>query len=150
MISSLLLRPPPGEDTAGDDPVAPDVYDSVKGVALAEGIYDLDLLLKTFPDYRGFVQGAFDNIDTASFSRFCVNRYKARHTITVQWLIIHSPGDTLVDLPQADAMFHHLRSQYSIVGSDPSKIEKDFVTLTGDHDEVLTSPEFVRLVKGMI
>jgi acetyl esterase/lipase len=69
MISSLLLRPPPGEDTSGHDPVAQDVYDSVKGVALAEGIYDLDLLLKTFPGYRDFIQGAFDNT-TASFSRF--------------------------------------------------------------------------------
>jgi acetyl esterase/lipase len=149
IIASLLLRSPPGEEIPGDDPLAPDVYDSVKGVALAEGIYDLDLLLKAFPDYRDFVQGAFE-MSSASFSRFCVNRYKARNGITTQWLIVHSPGDTLVDLPQADAMYHHLRSEYLTIGSDPNKIERDFVTLTGGHDEILTGPEFVRLIKGMI
>lgn len=150
IISSLLLQPVQGEEIAGDDPLSPEVYDSVEGVILVEGIYDLDLLLKAFPEYLDFVQGAFD--DTAhSFSQFCVNRYRVRYgSIATRWLILHSLGDTLVDLPQADAMFNHLLSEYASIGSDQGKIRKDFTTLTSSHDGVLSSPEFVDLVKGMV
>ncbi|KIM24016.1 hypothetical protein M408DRAFT_76678 [Serendipita vermifera MAFF 305830] len=147
MISSLLLVPPPVDGLALEGHLAQEVYESVKGVVLAEGIYDLDLLVGTFPDYRDFIQGAFGTM--SSYSPFSVNKYSAR-AASIQWLVVHSSGDTLVDMPQADAMFRHLQSEYAILDPHSSRIRKEFTLLVAEHDDVLSTPEFVTLVHSMI
>lgn len=148
MISSLLLVPPSIDNSDLNTFLASDVQKSIQAVALAEGIYDLDLLLDTFPDYRDFVQGAFGPTDS-SYSQLSVNKYNTRTTET-RWLVIHSSGDTLVDLPQAESMFDHLQAEYARTGADSSKVQKDFTTLTVDHDDMLSTPTFVDIIKRMV
>ncbi|KAG8786803.1 Kynurenine formamidase [Serendipita sp. 397] len=148
MIASLVLDPPGGEGTQLDPPLSLDVYQSIKGLVAAEGIYDLMLLLKTFPDYRDFVEGAFPT--TGSLEEYSVSRYLCRSGTAIPWLLIQSPGDTLIDTPQAEAMYQHLRLEYERNGWDTNLIRRDFESVKGDHDELLSTLDFAKLVVSIL
>lgn len=132
---------------------SPEVLKSVKAIAMSEGIYDIDLLVKNFPDYErgsyGFIANAFgdrsgsrtpgkayEDVATTSYP----SRQDGRH---LKWLIIHSTGDTLVDFPQSQAAFDHLVSQFA-----ENDVRKDFETITSDHDEMSKTKEYSDLVGG--
>ncbi|KAF9514883.1 hypothetical protein BS47DRAFT_1451081 [Hydnum rufescens UP504] len=120
---------------------------AIKGVIGIEGIYDIDLLLQSFPSmyYRKFIQQAFgvkssySDADTTSY--MC-----AEGGEEIRWLIIHSNGDQLVDRIQAENMFKRLRVLFQ---SGPTSVKYDFA-FQEDHDEVLLSHTLPRLVAGFI
>lgn len=113
---------------------------SVQSITVSEGLYDLDLLLNNFPDYRGFVSGAFG--DLASFEQFSTTGYKEIKA-EIRWLVIHSKGDELVDLAQSRAFFDHLTSRgASVVG--------EFERLDGKHNEVFGQSEYAQIVSEFI
>jgi acetyl esterase/lipase len=166
MICTLMLDPPPGEGIPLDPPLSADIYDSIKRIVLVEGIYDLDLLLESFPSeyYRHFVQGAFSP-STSSFAQYSVNHYTIRSGSPISYFVIHSSEDTLVDIPQAEAMYAKLESEYERlghpinlihrgfsereVGGSGKLVDKDDPWKLGDHNEMLKTKEFARLVAGM-
>jgi hypothetical protein len=164
MISTIMLDPPPGEGIPLAPPLSPDIQGSIKGIVLAEGIYDLDLLLESFPseDYRNFVQGAFPH-SIGSFAQYSVNHYTVRNGSPISYFIIHSSDDTLVDIPQAEAMYAQLESEYERLGYPTNLIHRGFserdvegkladkgdLWKLGDHYELLQTKEFARLIASM-
>lgn len=152
MISTLILDPPEGENTRLAQPIPPELHELIKGSIIIEGIYDLDLLLADFPDYKDFIYGAFPAINQAQLSPFSVNHYAPRQGARTPWLVLHSPGDTLVNVAQAQAMYEHLVNAYSQDNAESraSLIRYDFTTLTQDHDDLLEGQEVAQLISRAV
>ncbi|KXN85470.1 Kynurenine formamidase [Leucoagaricus sp. SymC.cos] len=116
------------------------LLDAVKGVIMSEGIYDLDMLIAHCPEYLSwFIAPAFGKLDT--YARFTVAGYPSRR-LSFYWLLIHSQGDTLVDLPQSEKMLEHLRAES---GADSDKRISYNTSLTQGHDAILITDEFVKI-----
>ncbi|KAJ3504969.1 hypothetical protein NMY22_g17743 [Coprinellus aureogranulatus] len=132
---------------------------AVKGIAMSEGIYDLDLLLKTFPKYREwFIQDAFgDPCPEGDYAKFDVTRYQLRKipvqgapvTPSISWLVLHSSGDSLIDEAQSQKMYRHLVSLHETIGD--RAIRYDFSTLKAEHDEILRGDEsYIQLISSFV
>ena len=151
MLTSLLLdaaaslTPLP----ADTDYLRPDgaVLRAVRGVALASGIYDVARLVAAFPAYeRQFVRQAF----RAPYACWDTTRYPLHAgAAALRWRVIHSAGDTAVDLGQSQAMFAHLRRLYAERGWDAERVSKDWDTLTGPHDYTHL-PEFAQMIADWV
>ncbi|KAI8379508.1 Alpha/Beta hydrolase protein [Radiomyces spectabilis] len=113
---------------------------SIRGVIGADGIYDIPLLLQTFPDYTDFIEQAFGT-DTSQFVHASPISKFAQHRLPPV-LIVHSLEDSLVDLGQAKVMLQHLLSLDAKVQLDTSA--------RGDHYDMLKTPEFIRAVKRFV
>ncbi|KAJ2936731.1 hypothetical protein H1R20_g363, partial [Candolleomyces eurysporus] len=125
------------------------LLEAVKGIVLSEGIYDIDRLLSTFPPYRDwFIEDAFGARE--SYEPFDVNHYRLRDAgkSPSSWLILHSKADTLIDIPQSQLMYDHLKKVHE--GNTGSIIVRDFDTLKDEHDEILRGDEYVKLVQGFV
>jgi len=59
------------------------------------------------------------------------------------WLLIHSPGDTLVDVLQTTDMHIHLQSSQANVMISLNDV-------VDEHDAILESEKYVDVVKGFI
>ncbi|KAJ7925052.1 hypothetical protein B0H13DRAFT_1469957, partial [Mycena leptocephala] len=97
ILSSIFL------DSSAISPtltLSPLVLRVTKGIALSEEIFDINLLLTHFPEYRDwFMAAAFgDRVSYADFSATLLLLWEpeSEHA-SLQWLVIHSTGDTLVD-----------------------------------------------------
>ena len=123
---------------------------AVRGVVFSEGIYDIDTLLKSFPDYRHwFISETFGSLPT--YDRYSTTRMALRGGAEhIRWMILHSKGDTLVDILQSQAIYDHLRSLYdgSLQGS--GQIAKNWDDLEGGHDEILQSVKYIQIVGDFI
>lgn len=109
---------------------------------MSEGIYDLESLLLRFPAYRDwFIEPAFG--PHQSYAPFSVLNYPLRHSQSgaISWLILHSRGDSLVDLPQSTSMHTHLTKL------DPGHSFINIDDLDGEHNDIFRSPVYVDLVK---
>ncbi|KAJ7248536.1 Alpha/Beta hydrolase protein [Mycena rebaudengoi] len=114
------------------------VLQAVKGIAMSEGIYDIDLLLSRFPDYEGwFIASAFGKRE--SYAEFSTTRLPLREDSNIRWLVIHSSGDTLVDVAQSTTMHQHLVT----LGVD---VVGNMDQIAVDHDDVLLAPEFISII----
>ncbi|KAF8163216.1 Alpha/Beta hydrolase protein [Crassisporium funariophilum] len=137
MLASIFL------DSADVSPtLAPsqELLRSVKAIVMSEGIYDLDLLMARFPDYRDwFIQPAFG--PSPSYAEFSVLNYPLRAESEITWLLIHSKGDTLVDLAQSDAMYKHLSAL------DPQRVVRNVDQLEVDHDDIFSEGRYVEIFK---
>jgi acetyl esterase/lipase len=100
---------------------------AVKGFVGVEGIYDLPLLLKTWPAYE-------DQFITAEFGKERESASPSRLTpkSKTPWLIVQSKEDELVDEAQSKVFEKVLLAQ---------KISTQFVELRGDHFGVLSQLE---------
>lgn len=126
-LDSPLLNPPPN------------LLYLVKSISLSEGIYDLDLLLSTWPSYSSFLLPAFGH-DLTKFHTLSPSNFPLREkTIHIRWFIIHSTADQLVDLPQSSSIYHHLLNLGATVHSDWS-------SLHGNHDEILTTQKYAYII----
>ncbi|KAG8919244.1 Kynurenine formamidase [Tulasnella sp. 417] len=135
ILSSIFLRPPEDSPSSSLTP-SPELIGSVKGIMLAEGIYDIDLLLSLHPTYGDFVEGAF----TARFSYTDVStpNFTTREgTGHIQWIVVHSAGDSLINEEESLAMYDALVKLYS----GTANVSKDF-SFTEDHFEVLHTEAF--------
>jgi hypothetical protein len=133
MLTSIFL------DSSSITPTltpSPSLLRSVQGIAMSEGIYDLELLVKHFPSYQGwFVTPVFG--DEKPLSCFSITTYALRDLSThIRWLIIHSAGDQLVNLPQSETIFNHLSESYGHLAGQ--FVYKNFDKLTGGHNDILT------------
>ncbi|TFK76539.1 alpha/beta-hydrolase, partial [Pluteus cervinus] len=144
MLASIFL------DTS---PVTPSLLpstsllQSVQGIVTSEGIFDIDLLLVHFPSYRDwFIEPTFG--DLAAYSKFSVNKYPFRNE-AIRWLVVHSQGDTLVDVAQSEAMLGHLRDLKK--NSHQSDIHANLNRLRREHNDILKGdPIFVDIVRDFI
>ena len=148
IISSIVLSSPEPSLTPSSH-----ILGSIRGVVLSEGIYDLDLLLTSFPSYRNwFVAAAFGDKD--SFDEYSVTKFPLRSgTERIHWLIIHSPNDTLVDVKQSEAFYNHLVSLtaashgHSLHGDT---MQKDWTTIAEEHNDMLKTRQYSDFVGGFI
>lgn len=133
MLSSIIL------DTTSTTPSltpSAELLSSIQGAILSEGIYDIDLLLASFPSYRdAFIAPSFGPL--GSYREFSVLRELRDGASHIKWLIIHSKGDTLIDVRQSEGMYQHLCRIYADAGRPIDR----FVTTSLDelvegHDEI--------------
>lgn len=118
-----------------------DVLHAVKGAVLSEGIYDLDILLARFPAYRQwFIEPAFGPPDP-DYARFSSLTYSLRDEAQISWLLLHSKGDTLVDMAQTEHMHAHLAAL------DPQRVSLNVDDLVEEHNDTLRSKGYVQLVR---
>jgi len=73
----------------------------------------------------------------------------------IRWVIVHSKGDTLVDMLQPEAFYKHLAKFYPTEGEGSITkgrgcVRLDVSTLTGEHDPLLETEDWARLVKDLI
>ncbi|RDB21271.1 putative isoprenylcysteine alpha-carbonyl methylesterase ICMEL2 [Hypsizygus marmoreus] len=122
------------------------VFQAVKAVVMSEGIYDLSLLLSTFPAYREwFIAPTFGQHE--SYHQFSTTNFSLIDP-HIRWLIIHSKGDTLVDLPQSEAMYKHLCNLY---GDDAAaRVRFNANQLDGEHNAIVRSDAYVAIVKDFV
>ncbi|KAF8201651.1 alpha/beta-hydrolase [Pholiota molesta] len=118
-----------------------DVLRAVKGAVMSEGIYDLDILLAHFPAYRQwFVEPAFGP-PHPDYARFSTLAYPLRDEAQISWFLLHSKGDTLVDIAQTEHMHAHLAAL------DPQHVSLNVDDLIEEHNDTLRSERYVQLVR---
>ena len=122
--------------------------DAVHAIVMSEGIYDLDLLLASFPAYREFfVEDTFG--PNESYSEYCVTAVPLRTTEPrMRWLIVHSKGDTLVDISQSEAMYSHLVQLHSATSVE--RVFRNTSELDGEHNAILRGEHYARIVGSFI
>ncbi|KAG5646677.1 hypothetical protein DXG03_002667 [Asterophora parasitica] len=124
----------------------PELVQSVKGIVLSEGIYDLDLLLADFPDYlQWFIRPTFGTRE--SYTPFSTTTFPLIAT-HIKWLIIHSKGDTLVNLPQSEAIYRHL---VDLNGNEASaRVYRNTDNLSAEHNDIFLAQDYAHIVKEFI
>jgi hypothetical protein len=123
---------------------------AVRGVVFSEGIYDIDTLLKSFPTYRDwFIRETFGSLPT--YDRYSTTRMALRDGAKhIRWMILHSKGDTLVDILQSQAMYDHLQSLYDGGLQGGGQIAKNWDDLEDDHNAILQSGKYIQIVGDFI
>ncbi len=139
MISSIVLN--------SDEPLLespPHLLSAVKGVITSEGIFDIDDLLRSFPNYRDwFIEPTFGPFE--SYNKFSVVGLPLRqHSLSLRWLLLHSKGDTLVDVGQTMAMYKYLTKLDSI------HVELDMDSLVDEHNDILRTDGYVEIIKKFV
>ena len=123
---------------------------AVRGVVFSEGIYDIDTLLESFPDYRDwFIRETFGSLpiyDRYSITRMAL-RDGAKH---IHWMILHSRGDRLVDILQSQAIYDHLKPLYDGGVQGGGQVAKNWDDLEDDHNEILQSGKYIQIVGDFI
>lgn len=149
MISAILMKA--REPEAGPTrPLPETIWRSIQTATIAEGIYDLDLLLVIFPKYRDFVEGAFGKWvvqPDSSLTKFSATQFDVPESSMIRWFVVHSTGDTLIDVNQAEAMISHLEASHK---APTSHVFQDISTLKEGHHDVLQTKEFARLVAEFV
>lgn len=148
MLASIFLASP---NTFALAP-SPALLLATQAIILSEGIYNLDLLCRTFPTYRSwFVESAFgppSESDTDGYAKVNVSKYTGRTgSDHIKWLIIHSCGDSLVDREQSEEFYVHLSDE--VVGTE-NTVESDWSTITVEHNEMLKTGAYSQLVGDFI
>jgi len=135
MISTLFFM------STEEMKLCPPILESTKAVILSEGIYDVDSLLRSFPKYRDwFVEPAFG---PDSYHKSSILNSTLHHGVDFPWLLIHSEGDTLVDVYQTTEMHNHLRDS-------KANVTISLFDVVGEHDAILETEKYVDVVKAFL
>lgn len=112
---------------------------------MSEGIYDLSLLLSSFPRYKDwFIAPAFGQ--RPSYAEFSTTQFPLWNS-DIRWLIIHSKGDSLVDVTQSEAISKHLRKLYDTAGvPSDTRVFSNLDELTEEHNAMLRGDHYVRII----
>ncbi|KAJ6455671.1 Alpha/Beta hydrolase protein [Mycena sanguinolenta] len=128
---------------------SPAVLQATRGIAMTEGIYDLDVLLARFPSYREwFIAAAFG--DRESYADASTTRFGVRREADLRWLVIHSKGDTLVDQPQSDAIYAHLRALYGGGAAADARVARNVDQFDVEHDDVHETALYVDVIRAFV
>ncbi|GJE87190.1 alpha/beta hydrolase [Phanerochaete sordida] len=145
MVASILLAPSDDAPVAFPTLAPSDaLLASVRGVIATEGLYDIDLLLQSFPTYKEwFIASTFG--EHASYAAFSVSQYNLRPGAEhIRWLIAHSTKDPLVDILQSEAMIQRLES------FSKANVESYLELSCEDHNGVLMEDKYHELVSSFI
>jgi len=75
----------------------------------------------------------------------CILRDSSAH---IRWLVIHSTGDRLVNLPQSEAILSHLSQLYG--WQTTNFISKNFDELTGAHNDIITKANYIEIYTKIV
>lgn len=119
---------------------SPSLLAAVKGIIMSEGIYDPGLLIRTFEDYaEWFIIPAFGK--ERPLEDFDVTRYLQRTASgDIRWLILHSTGDTLIDMAQSERASEHLKGSAIFIGDKLSR----------GHDDIFTEDAYIDVIWNFI
>lgn len=120
---------------------------NIKGAFISGGLYDIDLLLKKFPTYSDFIQGAFGKLP--SYKEVSPVHFKLREGTSLRWLVAHSKGDLLVNEEQAEVMWDHLWELYDDEAAH-KHIMADWERLKLNHHEMLRDDEYPAMVAQFV
>lgn len=121
----------------------------IAGAIGLEGIYDIPALVKRWPDYRGdFIALAFGSEigwSAASPQSYCNGKEKT------PWLVIHSPKDELVDMPQSENFVKALKAKSVEVSFFKNLESSHFGTVTnlGSKKGQETEDQMVKFINGL-
>jgi hypothetical protein len=121
---------------------------AVKRIAMSEGIYDPESLIavERFPQYRDwFIAPAFGRRD--SYDAFSTTRFPLWNR-DIHWLIIHSKGDTMIDLSQSKMMYTRLCDLYG--SNADTHVHQNLDQLNTEHDDLLRGDEYVNIIKDFV
>jgi len=121
---------------------SPELLHAVKTIIMSEGIYDLDMLITSFPKYEGFIQRAFGIAE--SYPQFSVLTYPTRPSSAISWFLLHSKQDTFVDQIQLDAMYDHL---FQLC---PQNVFRNVDDLSEEHNDILRGDRYIELISQFI
>ncbi|KAI8375830.1 Alpha/Beta hydrolase protein [Blakeslea trispora] len=113
----------------------------IQGGIGVSGIYDIPLLVKTFPSYLDFIEQAFGSDHTSYLDASPVSK-TSKELSNKPIIIAHSQEDTLIDDQQAQVMHQHLKRFHSNVVLD--------MTIKGGHYEVMKTDTLKHLVQQII
>ncbi|KAI8638754.1 Alpha/Beta hydrolase protein [Parasitella parasitica] len=117
-------------------------HDYVKGVIGVSGIYDIPLLVKTFPSYLDFIEQGFGSDQSIYYEASPIS--KTSNVLSKKPVIIaHSQDDTLINNDQAHVMHQHLKSFHQ----DHTILD---MSLKGDHYDIMTTENLEKLVKSLL
>ncbi|KAF9532265.1 Alpha/Beta hydrolase protein [Crepidotus variabilis] len=141
MICSILLdsKEPSLEPTLA-------LLRSIKAVIASEGIYDLDKIVANYGEYLDwFIKPTFGPPNSTYYDlNLSANQWPIRREARgIQWLLIHSDGDNLVHKSQSKQMEAHLESARV-------RVELDTQSCREEHDEVLHSESYVKVVTELV
>jgi len=104
---------------------------AIRGCIGLEGLYDLKLFAKDFPDYRGELEYSMTR-DENQWESPTDYPFGAQHS---PWLILHSPLDPYVNNAQPLAFYSHLVSQ--VDKRKQRQAAQLHMGLTGGHFQLL-------------
>ncbi|KAI8367440.1 Alpha/Beta hydrolase protein [Choanephora cucurbitarum] len=113
----------------------------IQGVIGVSGIYDIPLLIKTFPSYIDFIEQAFGSDQATYYDASPVSKTTSGLG-NKPVIIAQSSEDSLIDSQQADVMYHHLSKFHSNVFLD--------MTIKGDHYEIMRTGKLKHLIQQII
>ncbi|KAI0082727.1 alpha/beta-hydrolase [Panus rudis PR-1116 ss-1] len=151
MLTSIFLSPPPHNpphDPPHPDPLTPSdkLLKAPQGIILSEGIYDIDLLLESFPAYKDwFIANTFG--DLPSYAAFDTTTYRLRKPDEqnhIAWFVIHSKGDQLVDVLQSQNFYQHVGE---LTGGDRLRWDE---SLNSGHNDTLKEDAYVKMVAKFV
>lgn len=113
----------------------------IQGVLGVSGIYDIPLLLKTFPSYSDFIAQAFGTDESTYYDASPVNK-QFPNLQGKRIYIAQSKEDSLVNNEQSEVMTKHLEKLGADVTMD--------LTLTGEHYDIMKIEKLAPLVEKLI
>lgn len=117
-------------------------HNYIKGIIGVSGIYDIPLLVKTYPSYLDFIEQAFGTNHSTYHQASPIDKISG--VLSSKPIIIaQSQDDTLINNVQAQVMDKHLRSFHA----NHTILE---MTLTGDHYDVMKTDNLKGLVKRLL
>ena len=139
-----------------------------KGVVCLEGIYDLPHLVKEYPDYRGFVEGAFGPVSAEDDEKEDGSNETPPHPWAITsptrspicrgfapffdadafpgaFILVHSEQDELLSLKQTRLMQKALSRMYS----SAARVDT-FIGEFGGHNDVLADKRVWNIVGGLV
>ncbi|EMD38427.1 hypothetical protein CERSUDRAFT_48501 [Gelatoporia subvermispora B] len=147
MLNSILLAPATDDASFPSLTPSPALLSATQAVVMSEGIYDLDLLLHSFPGYKAwFIANSFG--ERESYPQFDTTAYTLRTgSDHIRWLIIHSDGDTLVDRVQSERMYARLTELSS---GREGAVQRNLDELKEQHNDLLKGEVYPRIVAGFL
>lgn len=140
MLSTIFLRMPRDSESVCPSDA---LVQSTAAIIMSEGIYDIDLLLSSFPRYKTwFIENTFgrkDSYENVSAIKSTMDP-RGQH---IRWFVIHSKGDTLVDERQSQGMYDFLKDKSCLVS-------KSFDGLNDEHNAILKSPQYIQVIERYI
>lgn len=113
----------------------------IKGILGVSGIYDIPLLVKTFPSYLDFISQAFGPEQSTYYDASPISKTSTLLQGKTIY-IAQSKQDTLINNEQSEVMAKHLQAMHAQVTLD--------LTLQGDHYDIMNTDNLVNAVQTMI
>ena len=149
ILTSIFMRPP--HDVPALKCLTPSrsLIQSIRGVILSNGGYDLDHILREYPEYRDILtRPGFGELP--SYEAFNPLKYQLHEGgEDIRWLVIYTQGDKVIVAVQSKSLYERLRGFVKAAGKREERVQLNS-ELTTDHNGIYTDVEYPRVVHSFI